>query len=312
MNRYSLFTGMAIALIGVLSSSCSSENEPQPEVVKTSASFHVGLDSQSRAAQSLNLANYDAKMYLYEGRNNADGSVGYTQIRELELTDNYLTVEDLNTKTSYKAVFLAVPKSQTPGLPELFGSDIAPAYEDAVTGYINGDENETDKNIFRSILSFTASVNASAQSTVLTRQNGALEVRIKNIPGMTSVKLHVNGHIEMFLNDGTGGQVITSGQPIALSKTLTSGLTSSEVRVRINLLPQEDITDKEGNSNYIEITTNGGVKKYPIKSDHSMIPIYPNQVTWLTLGNGNGNFDVSFSGHINVEDEEWDGWIDNF
>ena len=172
--------------------------------------------------------------------------------------------------------------------------------------------NETDKHIFRSILSFRPSVSTGTQSTILTRQNGALEIRIMGISGMTSVTLHVGGHTAMLLNDGTGGQVITSGEKVVLSKTVTEGLGASEVRVRINLLPTEDITDAAGTDNYLEITTADGTTKYPIKSDHTMIPIYPNQVTWLTLGNGSGNFAVSFSGSINVEDDEWDGWIENF
>lgn len=312
MSRYSLFTCMAIALAGVLSSSCSSESDLLSETEKASASFYVGLDVQSRAAQSLNLANYDAKMYLYEGRDNGDGFVGYSQVREITLTDNRITIEDLNTKNDYIAVFLAVPKGQKPELPSLYSADIVPAYELATTGYINGSEDETDKHIFRSIISFRPSISTGTQSTILTRQNGALEIRIKNIPEMTSVKLHAKGHTAMYLNDGTGGQVITDGEPVALSKTVTEGLEASEVRVRINLLPQEDITDADGTDNYLEITTATGTTKYPIKSDHKTIPIYPNQVTWLTLGNGTGNFDVSFSGNMNLEDDEWDGWIDNF
>ena len=311
MSRFSLLSSMAIALAGALSS-CSSESDLLPESEKTSTTFHIGLNTLSRAAQSLNLANYDAKMYLYEGHDNGDGTVGYSQVRELELTDNHLTVEDLKTKTSYKAVFLAVPKGQTPKLPDLYSADIVPSYKEATAGYINGNDDETDKHIFRSILSFVASANTGTQSTVLTRQNGALEVRIKNIPDMQSVKLQVKGHTTMYIHDGTGGQVITDGEPIALSKTITDGLGASEVRVKINLLPQENIADAAGTNNYLEITTSTGTTKYPIKSDHPTIPIYPNQITWLTLGNGSGNFDVSFSGNINIEDEEWDGWIDNF
>ena len=311
MSRFSLLSSMAIALTGVLSS-CSSEADFSSASESTSTTFNIGLDARSRAAQSLNLDNYDAKMYLYEGRAGEDGAVDYSQTREINLTDNQLTIENLTAGNSYKAVFLAVPKGQTPKLPDLYGADVAPSYKNATTGYINGQENETDKHIFRSILSFVASANTGTQSTVLTRQNGALEVRIKNMPGMKSVKLRVKGHKAMFLHDGTGGRVITDGDPTVLSKTITDGLGASVVSVRINLLPQEDITDTEGTDNYLEITTEKGTTKYPIKSDHSMIPIYPNQVTWLTLGTGNGNFDVSFSGKVNLEDDEWDGWIDNF
>lgn len=146
MSRFSLLSSMAIALAGALSS-CSSESDLLPESEKTSTTFHIGLNTLSRAAQSLNLANYDAKMYLYEGHDNGDGTVGYSQVRELELTDNHLTVEDLNTKTSYKAVFLAVPKGQTPKLPDLYSADIVPSYKEATAGYINGNDDETDKHI---------------------------------------------------------------------------------------------------------------------------------------------------------------------
>lgn len=60
MSRFSLLSSMAIALAGILSS-CSSESELLPESERTSTTFHIGLNAQSRAAQSLNLANYDAK-----------------------------------------------------------------------------------------------------------------------------------------------------------------------------------------------------------------------------------------------------------
>lgn len=313
MTKKTLWTSVTALIVGCLSSSCSSVDDVVPQKENASATFTIGLDVRTRAAQSLNLANYDAKMYLYEGYEEKNGTVGYSLKKEVNITDNRLTINDLVSKTKYKAVFLAVPKGQEPALPEYGTMEIAPSYITSTAKYINGNETETDKNIFRSILSFTASPSAGSQSTVLTRQNGALEVRIKNVPNMASVKLHVKGYTTMYLNDGTGGQVITEGQPVVLSKTVTEGLTASEVRVKINLLPQEDIADASGNDNYLEIVTNDGKsQKYPIKSDHEMIPIYPNQVTWLTLGSGSGNFDVNFSGKIHLEDDNWDGWNDDF
>lgn len=260
MTKKLLWTSVTALIAGCLSSSCSSVNDVVPQEENASATFTIGLDVRTRAAQSLNLANYDAKMYLYEGYEEKDGTVGYSLKKEVNITDNRLTINDLVSKTKYKAVFLAVPKGQEPALPEYGTMEIAPSYITSTAKYINGNETETetDKNIFRSILSFTASPSAGSQSTVLTRQNGALEVRIKNVPNMASVKLHVKGYTTMYLNDGTGGQVITEGQPVVLSKTVSEGLTASEVRVKINLLPQEDISDVSGNDNYLEIVTNDG------------------------------------------------------
>lgn len=106
-----------------------------------------------------------------------------------------------------------------------------------------------------------------------------------------------------------------------MTRTLTSDqLTSSETRIRINLLPQEDITDDNGDTNFLKITTTSGAEtRYPLKSSEGSIPIYPNQVTWLTLGNGGegseGGFTVDFSGSgggIHLEDHIWDGWQDNY
>lgn len=308
-----LLSASLVAMLAACLTSCSSDIDGVSLHESASVAFTIGLDPQTRAVQTLNPDNYDTKMYLYEGYDEKDGTVSYSYKNEIDVRSNLITVDDLNTKTKYKAVFLAVPKGQQPSLPVLRDMDATPAYTAATAQYINGDATETDKHIFRSILSFTASASTGSQSTVLTRQNGALEVRIRNMKDMTSVKLHVKGHTTMLLNDGTGGQVITEGEPVALSKTVTERLTASEVRVKINLLPQEDITDKAGKDNYLEIvTSNGETTRYPIKSDHAMIPIYPNQVTWLTLGNGAGNFDVSFSGKINLEDDVWDGWVDNF
>lgn len=126
----------------------------------------------------------------------------------------------------------------------------------------------------------------------------------------------------MYFHDGTGGQVISETE-LLLTRTLTSKqLTSSETRIRINLLPQEDITAKTGTTtaeNKLIIKTEKGETTYLLKSSEGSIPIYPNQVTWLTLGDGGegseGDFTVDFSdsdGGIHLEDDSWDGWQDNY
>lgn len=305
---YVIITNVIAALL--LLSACTSDNEDNTG--KVTARFNIGLDLRTRAAQTLNLSTYNATMYLYEEITN-NGVTGYQQVQEIQLTDNTLNVENLTPGKNYKAVFLAIPKGQTPELPQLKGQDTTPDYATATADYINGNESDITNDIFRSILTFTASTKLGEQTTILTRQNGALEVRLLNMKDLKEVKLHLNGYKTMFLNDGTGGQVTTSGDAVALSTTKSEGMTSSDIRVRINLLPQENMTDAGGTNNYLEITkTDGTTTKYPIKSDQQTIPIYPNQVTWLTLGNGSGNFDVNFSGNINVEDNEWDGWNDNF
>lgn len=307
MIRKKLMAFPAIAIFALLAASCSSDPDFSTEPETVSATFHIGLDPQTRAAQSLNLNNYDAKLYLYEGREDSEG-LGYVQVQEIDLESNNVTIENLTAKTRYKAVFMAVPKNQQPALPDLMKSGIVPSYDLAAARYINEDENQTENNIFRSVVSFTANTNESAQSTVLTRQNGAVEIRIINTPGIKSAELHVEGRTEMLLNDGTGGQVLTDGGTVALSKVKNDDFEASDVRIRINLLPEEDITDADGNKNYLTLNmTDGTIRKYPLKSDQDIIPIYPNQVTWLTIGNGAGNFSISFSG-LNLDDDKWDGW----
>lgn len=326
MRRYLLLTSAVAVLMGCLSS-CSSEEESLPIPETNSVTFSIGINAQTRAAQPLDVNAYDAKMYLFEGEEADDGTLSYSYKNEVEITTNVLTIGGLTEGKKYKAVFLARPESQTPALPTF--STTNPSYKEAIAQYIS--DNETDKDIFRSIVSFALSSDMGTQSTVLTRQNGALEVRIQNMTDMASVKLHIKGHKEMLLHDGTGGEVITNGDGVELSKTMTDGLSEPEVRIRIKLLPQENIKDESGTDNYLEITYNDGeTKKYPIDSDHWRIPIFPNQVTWLTLkgktNNGDGGddggddddgdddndkFEVGFDDGIDLK-EKWDGWYEGF
>lgn len=301
--KQTLFSFIMIAAIAGMHS-CSADSDEQ--IASSRTTINVGVNAATRAAQALNLDKYTAKLYLYEG----DDATDYSWTKELTLTSNQVTLDGLTSGNYYKVVLMALPIGQTPDLPAYSEEDTKPSYQNATAQYIS--KAETDNDIFRSILSFKASTASSEQYAVLTRQNGALEVRISGIKDMQSVKLHLKGNTAMYLNDGTGGMVTTLGDMVELSKTITEGLTASEVCIRINLLPQEDITDTSGSDNYLEITTSTDTKTYPIKSDQPSIPIYPNQVTWLTLGNGNADFTVSFSNNINLEDNEWDGWNDNY
>lgn len=310
MKIYSYMT-LWLTFMG-LASACSSEFDEAVESKTTSVSFNVAMNIETRAAQALNPATYATKLYLYE-RRQAGEQVGYTQVQEIEVTDNRLTVEGLVPLKQYKAVFLAIPKGQTPALPQFQNQGTIPDYKNATAQYINGISDEIKKDVFRSIIDFKATTANSQQSTVLTRQNGALEVRLLNQKNLLSVKLHVNGHTAFYLHDGTGGQVVTTDNTVALENTITDATTlnAAEVRIRINLLPQEDLTDRTGGpnyQNYLEIKTTTGITTYPIKSESPLIPIFPNQVTWLTLGSrDNTEFDVSFSGNINLDDDKWDG-----
>lgn len=316
MRRYLLLTSAVAVLMGCLSS-CSSEEESLPIPETNSVTFSIGINAQTRAAQALDVNAYDAKMYLFEEKKADDGTLSYSYKNEVNITasalneSDELTIGGLTEGKKYKAVFLARPKNQTPALPTF--STTKPSYKEAKAQYISN--NEIDKDIFRSIVSFTFSSGMETQSTVLTRQNGALEVRLKNMTGVKSLKLHALGHQWMYLEDGTGGMVITDGDEtrVALEKNMGEEeilQNPQDVRIRLNILPQEDITSKTNDDFYLEITlADKTTKKYPIKSDQRPIPIYPNQVTWLTLTDMDGFFDVNFDDNgINLDDNLWDGW----
>lgn len=329
MKRKSLRNTAFALFASILLTSCATDNELiAPPVVTT---FRLGMDTQTRAAQALNPTQYPTKLYLYKATADAMGETYYAFDHCTDVSSQTVTLENLEQNNRYKAVFLSIPAKQTPALPEF--TETQQPYEKAQAEYIhqpaNNQQPETDNDLFRSIVDFTASPGTGTQNAVLTRQNGALEVRIKGISNLSKVELHLKGHTSLLLQDGTGGQVLTQGEPVALSKVQTFKNAPTQVRIRINLLPQEDITDRNnGNDNYLLVTTdvpgegtgiiNQKETKYPIRSAHPSIPIYPNQVTWLTLGKDNdssgGNFEVSFGdkGNIDLEDGDWDGWNDNY
>lgn len=290
---------------------CDKSSEVLQENGEVSISISSGIEeSSSRAVVAYPPAGYIGKYYVY----NSNGS--YLSGGELA---SVLTIDGLTSGQEYKVVLLAVPSGQaneiTTGSTE---SD--PSYNEAKTQY-QGEGTQYGYEIFRDVLTIKPTVSNTDFNAVLTRQNGAIEIRIRNMK-LQEVTLQVNGTQYMYFHDGTGGQVISETE-LLLTRTLTSKqLTNSETRIRINLLPQEDITAKTGTTtaeNKLIIKTEEGETTYLLKSSEGSIPIYPNQVTWLTLGDGGegseGDFTVDFSdsdGGIHLEDDSWDGWQDNY
>ena len=308
--RQNVITRLSLCFMLVMSLfACDKNSEVLQENGEVSISISSGIEqASSRAVVAYPQTGYKGKYYVYK----SDGS--YLSGGELA---SVLTIDGLTSGQEYKVVLLAVPSGQaneiTTGSTE---SD--PSYNEAKTQY-QGDGTQYGYEIFRDVLTIKPTVSNTDFNAVLTRQNGAIEIRIRNMQ-LSEVTLQVNGKQYMYFHDGTGGEVF-SDTDLTLTRTLTSDhLTSSETRIRINLLPQEDITDDNGDTNFLKITTTSGTETtYPLKSSEGSIPIYPNQVTWLTLGNGGegseGNFEVDFSGSgggIHLEDDIWDGWQDNY
>lgn len=288
---------------------CDKNSEVLQENGEVSISISSGIEqASSRAVVPYPQNVYKGRYYVY----NSDGSY----LSEGELA-SVLTIDGLTSGQEYKVVLLAVPSGRQYGITT-GGTESEPSYSDAKTQY-QGEGTQYGYEIFRDVLTIKPTVSNTDFNAVLTRQNGAIEIRIRNMQ-LQEVTLQVNGTQYMYFNDGTGGEVI-SDKELTLNRTLTSEqLISSETRIRINLLPQEDITDDNGDTNFLKITTTSGTETtYPLKSSEGSIPIYPNQVTWLTLGNGGegseGDFTVDFSGSgggIHLEDDIWDGWQDNY
>lgn len=308
--RQNVITRLSFCFMLVMSLfACDKSSEVLQENGEVSISISSGIEqASSRAVVAYPQTGYKGKYYVYK----SDGS--YLSGGELA---SVLTIDGLTSGQEYKVVLLAVPSGQaneiTTGSTE---SD--PSYNEAKTQY-QGDGTQYGYEIFRDVLTIRPTVSNTDFNAVLTRQNGAIEIRIRNMQ-LQQVTLQVNGTQYMYFNDGTGGEVISDTE-LTLTRTFTSDqLTSSETRIRINMLPQEDITDDNGDTNFLKITTTSGTETtYPLKSSKGSIPIYPNQVTWLTLGNGGegseGDFTVDFSGSgggIHLEDDIWDGWQDNY
>lgn len=287
--------------------SCSSHDEQVQGTDKISICINSSIEQTlSRSVIPYPEDTYKGKYYVYE--------VGGEYVSGGDLTSQ-LRIENMDPAKQYKVVLLAVPQSQY-DITSTEGTESIPSYNGAKTRF-QGEESQWNYEIFRDILTITPSITNMDYDAVLTRQNGAVEIRIKNMQ-LSEVKLQVNGTQYMHFQDGTGGQVF-SDTPLLLTRTLSGdALSDSEVRIRINLLPQEDITNgstaeaaiSTENNKLIVTPVDGSAKEYPLKSSEGSIPVYPNQVTWLTLGNDeDGSFEIDFSnGNVHLEDDVWDGW----
>lgn len=265
-------------------------------------------DGVSRAVQDYNSEAFPGRYYLY----NASGDF----IASGVLESSNFTLTNLPAEEESTLVLLASPVNNPVNLP----TEAHEAYDNATLVYQQGTDNNTNitKDVYRDIIRIKPAIGINEVNTVLTRQNGALEIRIKNM-NIKSATLQLNGTQTMYFNDGTGGQVLSKDK-ITLTNTMEDLSGKNNIRIRINLLPQEDITT--GNTandpnistseNKLTITdANNKTIEYEIKSNQGAIPIYPNQITWLTLNgdDGDGEFTVSFSkDDINLDDDDWTGW----
>lgn len=266
-------------------------------------------DGVSRAVQDYNSEAFPGRYYLYK----ASGAF----IASGVLESSSFTLTNLPAEEESTLVLLASPNGNQVDLP----TEANEAYDNATLVYQQGTEyNSTNitKDVYRDIIKIKPAIGINEVNAVLTRQNGALEIRIKNM-NIKSATLQLNGTQTMYFNDGTGGQVLSKDK-ITLTNTMEDLSGKNDIRIRINLLPQEDITT--GNTandpnistsdNKLTITdANGTETMYDIKSNQGAIPIYPNQITWLTLNgdDGDSSFMVSFSkGDINLDDDNWTGW----
>lgn len=265
-------------------------------------------DGVSRAVQDYNSGAFPGCYYLY----NASGAF----IASGVLESSNFTLTNLPAEEESILVLLASPVNNPVNLP----TEAHEAYDNATLTYQQGTDNSTNitKDVYRDIIKIKPAIGINEVNAVLTRQNGALEIRIKNMK-IKSATLQLNGTQTMYFNDGTGGQVLSESE-VTLTNTMEDLSGNNDIRIRINLLPQEDITT--GNTandpnistsdNKLTITdANGTETMYDIKSNQGAIPIYPNQITWLTLNgdDGDSSFMVSFSkGDINLDDDNWTGW----
>lgn len=272
------------ALLLVVSVSCDEPSEL--EIPTVQMSFRVSLQPETRAPESLNPSNYTAKIYLF--KEETAGSNLFVYWGEQAITSSTPTVSGLVPGTKYRFVFLAVPKGQQPTLPNF--STTRPGYTAALASYLSGAA-QTANEVFRHILTFTASSSSNNSYTVvLTRQNGALQIRLNNSDGkIKTVKLEVSSLTQLYLNDGNGGQVLTTGTSLTLSKSAQASRTS-DYRICINLLPSEDLT---GKGRLTLTRTNGTQTVYMLQSTSGRIPVYPNQITWLVLGKACTTYDTA-------------------
>ena len=279
---------------------CSACRQPDGEPTgERRIRFELTLDARTRAPQALDTEQYAARLYLFR-EETADR---YVAAGTMEITGEALTVGGLDPGVSYRFVFLAIPRSQQPALPMLADGT---AYTEAAMTYLAG--NQPGQEVFRAIQTFTAADDPATRSVVLTRQNGAIQIRLGNADGsVRNARLEVEALPEMLLQDGTGGQVLSQGAAVALAKSEQPAVTS-DYRIAVNLLPAEDIT---GQGALVLTLADGTEQRYTLRSTSGTFPIYPNQITWLVLrGTGEGgSFEVGFGGDINLDDDAWDGYL---
>ena len=213
---------------------CSACRQPDGEPTgERRIRFELTLDARTRAPQALDTEQYAARLYLFR-EETADR---YVAAGTMEITGEALTVGGLDPGVSYRFVFLAIPRSQQPALPMLADGT---AYTEAAMTYLAG--NQPCQEVFRAIQTFTAADDPATRSVVLTRQNGAIQIRLGNADGsVRNARLEVEALPEMLLQDGTGGQVLSQGAAVALAKSEQPAVTS-DYRIAVNLLPAEDIT----------------------------------------------------------------------
>lgn len=175
---------------------CDKSSEVLQENGEVSISISSGIEqASSRAVVEYPEERYTGKYYVY----NSDGSY----LSDGPLT-SVLTIDGLTSGQEYKVVLLAVPSEQayeiTTGSTE---SD--PSYNEAKTQY-QGEGTQYGYEIFRDVLTIRPTVSNTDFNAVLTRQNGAIEIRIRNMQ-LSEVTLQVNGKQYMYFHDGTGGEV---------------------------------------------------------------------------------------------------------
>lgn len=312
MKTRHLYHNLLVALVACCSfSACNNE---VATVGTEECTVRVNLsmeepDGESRAVQAYNYEAFPGCYYLYS----ASGAF----IASGVLESSNFTLTNLPAEEESTLVLLASPNGNQVVLP----TEVNLAYNNATLVYQQGEGNNSTnitKDVYRDIIKIKPAIGINEVNAVLTRQNGALEIRIKNM-NIKSATLQLNGTQTMYFNDGTGGQVLSKDK-ITLTNTMEDLSGKNDIRIRINLLPQEDITTGNAandpnistSDNKLTITdANNKTIEYYIKSNQGAIPIYPNQITWLTLNgdDGDGEFTVSFSkGDINLEDDDWDGW----
>lgn len=291
MKHGILFRMLLFSWVTTVPFACQQPDEDGAMTCKVQ--FNLSLEAQTRAPQEIDFGEYAVSLYVFD----AETSLC---VQSLAITSSSFTVTGLEKNTTYRGVFLAIPEGQQPALPLS-----ASTYETSTLQYIDG--NRTDQEVFRNILNFSTDDEITSYSIILTRQNGAIQIRMSNADGaINNARLEVEGLPVMLFQDGTGGKVLSEGNPVQLSKSETPPVTDN-YRISINLLPLEDLTGK----GRLTLTHVDGTETvYELKSTSGSIPIYPNQITWLVLrGTGDGgSFEVGFGGAIDLDDDEWDGY----